>query len=234
MTDIERITRLALADQELDHLDKELAHLRARISSATVSRDEAKASLAAAQRQLTACKDAERATAREVEQYEKRRATATRALENGLGDPEAAERQVDQCTQIIDDLENRELEEMEAIEEALVALDAAEAVLAGAERFLESEQAAAPPEIEAQEAVRTTAQAERDAAWADVPRDLQRRYALVRKKKRFAAVELRDGYCVACRVKVPLQEVSDVNRGLLKHCFQCGRFLLPSKLVNPQ
>ena len=232
MTDIERIARLALADQDLDHLDKELAHLRARIPSATVARDEARASLEAAKVRLTAAKQAERATAREVETYEKRKAGAQRALETGMGDPDAAERQVAQCIQIIDDLENRELEEMEAIEEALVNLDAAEASLIGAEAFLVSETEAAPPEIATHEASRAVAQTERDQAWADVPKDLQLRYELVRKKKKYAAVELRDGYCLACRVHVPLQEASDVNRGLLKHCHSCGRFLLPSKLAT--
>ena len=60
---------------------------------------------------------AERSTHRDLEQVRTYRSRAQRALEQGLGDPEAAQRQLDQTSAQIDDLETALLERLEAQEE---------------------------------------------------------------------------------------------------------------------
>lgn len=226
MNDLDQIVALGAADAELDALDKEIAALQARIPAARGERDAAEGAVVQAKTHLEALRETERATAREVERYTRRRATAVRALETGMGNADAAQKQVEQCDAIIDDLETRQLEEMEGIEGARDALASTEATLAEAERHLTAEETTVPPILATRQNTRAGKQAARDAIWSEVPKDLQSRYTLVRKKKKTAVTFLVDGYCKSCRMKPPLETTSEIGRGFLKTCPGCGRYLV--------
>lgn len=228
MSDLDQVTALGAIDAVLDDLDKQLAKQRARVPAADAAIEVIQGQIDVAKAALKAVKTEERATARAVERYEKRRAQAQRALDSGMGDPAAADRQVQQCSAIIDDLEGTQLEQMEAVEQAAATVATAEAdlVQATADRAVDAEQA--PPIIEDLSARRAVKQAERDALEPQIHAEIRNRYAILRAKKKTAVSLMQDSTCIPCRRTVPMQDASDVRRGLLKSCRNCGRYLVMS------
>lgn len=219
------VTRLGACDAVLDDLDKRIAQQEARIPAGQDAVAAAQAAVHGAEASLKASKDAEKALAREVRLYEQRRDAATRALEHGHGDPDAAERQVSQCSDILDELETRQLEQMDVTERASEQLGRTRATLAEAEAVLATARQEAPPALESLRAERALAQSKRDAVWAPIPKEVQNRYGLVRAKRKTAVSLMIDGYCNACRRKVPLSEAADVRQDRLRSCANCGRYL---------
>jgi len=229
MTELELITALGAHDAVLDDLDKKIAAQEAREPDALEQVAAAEQELAKAQAAHKASKDAERALSRQVKLYEQRRTTATRALEGGHGDPDAAERQIAQCTEILDDLETQQLEQMEQTEAADEAIRQARAKIDEAQEVLATAREQALPELQRLRSARAAEQSKRDAIWEPIPTEVQNRYALIRKKRKTAVSKMVDGYCSACRKKVPLGEGAEIRKGLLRSCSNCGRYLvLPS------
>jgi uncharacterized protein len=228
MNEVDLIRALGDLDRELDRLQKERDQLAARGPETQAALADAQAALARAEAALGAIREEERAAARDVGLYEKRRAAASRALSEGLGDPDAAQRQVEQCAAILDDLETRQLELMESAEAASGVLTAARSDRDTHARAAAAVEAELPPGLAAIDAARAAVQPDRDAARAALPKELGLRYDLVRTKKRTAVAELRpDDTCLGCRLRAPTVEAADARRGLLRACRGCGRFLIP-------
>jgi len=168
--------------------------------------------------ELTAHRDLERART-----YQTR---ARRALEEGLGDAEAAQRQLEQTTVQIDDLETQLLEHMESGDamtekraSAATAIDSAKAHLAELLERFDGELAAHLAE-EAQQA------AEVRSIAPLLPPELKGRYEDLRAKRQWAVAIVREGACNACNKVITQQHISDIRRGLLKACMGCHRFLV--------
>jgi predicted nucleic acid-binding Zn-ribbon protein len=228
MNELDLIRALAAHDAVLDQLQRDRDALDAQLAAAEKAAADAEAAVTAARAARDAILADDRAAAREIETYEKRRATATGALERGLGDPAAAQRQIDQCSQILDDLETRRLELFEALDVARPALADAEGARDAALAARDAARVQVPAAIGALDADRATRQPDRDAARAALPKDLGLRYDLIRTKKRTAAAALQpDDTCLACRLRAPTVEAIEVRRGLLRACRGCGRFLVP-------
>lgn len=228
MNEVELIRALGDLDRELDRLQKERDQLAARGPETQAALADAGAALAQAEAALAAIREAERAAARDVGLYEKRRATASRALADGLGDPDAAQRQVEQCSTILDDLETRQLEMMEAAEAAGASVAAARAERDARAVAASAAAAEIPPGLAQIDAARAGLLPPRDAGRAALPKELGLRYDLVRTKKRTAVAELRpDDTCLGCRLRAPTAEAAEARRGLLRTCRGCGRFLVP-------
>lgn len=227
MNEPDLIRRLADLDLRIDRLDRQHEAAAATLPAAQQVLDAATEEVNDAAEALARLRERERTTAREAEQYVKRGATATRALEQGLGDSEAAQRQIDQCATILDDLETRQLEIMEALEQAEATLQARTAVQAERQAELDQIQAALPNQLAELQSARRALEPPRAHARGELPKDLGLRYDLIRKKKRTAAAPLvEDDSCDACRLRAPMMEASDVRRGLLRTCRGCGRFLI--------
>jgi len=226
MSDLEQVTALGAIDAVLDDLDKKLAKQRARVPNADDAIDVCHKTLMRSIAAHKAAKEVERTTAREVERYEKRRSQAERALESGMGDAAAADRQVQQCSSIIDELETRQLDEMEASEACDQAVKAAEAALEAAELSRAEHAKLSPPIIDDLLARRAVAQAERDALFPLLHPEVANRYTVLRRTKTVAVSLMRDSTCIPCRRTVAMAEAAEVRRGRLKACRACGRYLV--------
>ena len=65
----------------------------------------------------------------------------------------------------------------------------------------------------------------RNAAWADLPRDIQERYQRLRQTGRDPVVRVKGGMCQGCRMDIPNSHWRGVKQGQLLNCPTCGRFL---------
>ncbi|MFT7520584.1 MAG: putative nucleic acid-binding Zn-ribbon protein [Kiritimatiellia bacterium] len=216
---------LAVADLHINKAERAQTRVRTKITEATELLQDAQTLLNQRQDHLANLGSQEKQAARETQLYEKRQAAAVRALETGLGDPDAAERQVDQCQNIIADLETKQLELMEDADSTQELIEAAERQVASNHDVLTKLEQNKPRLMLAEDVVIREETDKRVLLYAQLPRERQDRYDILRKKRGTAVSRVVDGYCRACRVKVPVMEFSDVRRGLLKSCGGCGRVL---------
>ncbi len=225
--DLELIIRVYEADEKLFVAQEGLDAARALVGDAEAALAAAQSKLQAAQAAVDAGKAEERRLKREVESYEQRRSGAVRALEMGQGDPDAAERQITQCTSILDDLETQQLENFEAQEDLADTLSAAQQDVADAEETLAEARKAAPPEIDRLESAVAAAAGALDVVESETRRDVLAQYKAVRHRKRRVITEL-DGHnaCVVCHQIPPLGQLSDARRGVeLLICRGCRRWI---------
>lgn len=214
-------------DQELRDLKKkkrtlldilERAEKRSATTSELVQRLRAeRTALAARQRELS----------REVESYEARRRSANQVLERGIGDADAAERQIAQVTEKLDDLETEQLEGMERDEQLASQLAQAEKDAAEAEAFEKAERATHDERMKKLAdrwaeilPLRKATLAEMDSLTAD-------RYEGLVSRKGRAIADVVAGSCSACQMVVRQQHIADLQRDLMHACGGCGRWLLP-------
>ena len=169
---------------------------------------------------------AERSTHRDLEQVRTYRSRAQRALEQGLGDPEAAQRQLDQTSAQIDDLETALLERLEAQDALEVQKQAAKEALRAAHASLQELMATYADTLASHEQEADLQAGKLQDLASGLPSDLRVRYDGHRAKGRWAVASIREGACNACNQVVRQQHISDLRRGLLKRCLGCHRFLV--------
>ena len=226
--DLIQLLALNDADDALDTAKARLSAAKSAVKKATQQRDAALTTRDEAQAELDAAKAEERALNRKVEQYEARRATATRALEMGAGDPDAAERQISQVSQILDDSETLILELMEKQEGLTEVRDAKQKELDAQESALKAAIEAAPAAIAETTAQEASASAERDHVRAQVRKDMVVHYERVRQRKRKPVVRLNGRTCPSCQLMIGAARVSELKRGVIDIlvCPGCHRIVV--------
>lgn len=227
--DLVAISNLYAADRVIDGLRAEHEGLSGAVRAARAALEAAEARVAGAQEALAAVVAQQRKTERELGGYVDQRDRTRKLIDTGgVAEYAAAERQVAQCNAIIDDLETRSLEEMERRDGAEAELSAAKAEVAEATARLAEARAALGARdgairaelASAVEAQRTVA-AELPAAWR-VP------YAELRRRKRAVLVNVVDGNCSACGMRVTPQKVLETQKLRAVHtCVGCSGFILP-------
>jgi predicted nucleic acid-binding Zn-ribbon protein len=217
---------LAEADLALDKLDRHEARLREAIPAAEQALADA---IAAAEAARQAVKNNGREQTRlqgEIATYLTRKQGALRALEQGMGSSDAAERQVQQCGDIIDGLEERQLELMELEASEARAVSTTEQGQRDAEAALTEAKQRLVSELERMNGERTELRATRSHLHLQLDREIQNRYDLLRTRKGTAVATVVDGFCRTCRIAPPRQELADLRRGLMHSCRGCGRYLV--------
>lgn len=224
---------LATLDAVAQH-DRELRDLARRIEKAQGVLADMQAAHAAAEALHTErtqahreLRRAEKAAERKIGLYKQRRQSAIHVLENGLGDTDAAQRQIDQCENILDETETEVLELLEQqetlealIAEALAGRDEAAATLAEVEQTV-------PADVAALEAETSTVRAARELEFAKLDPSIQARYTALAARKRVAVVRIERGSCSACQRVVQPQHLADLKRGRVIPCYGCHRWLVP-------
>jgi len=204
---------------ELARVDARLAELAQRAATVGAERDE----LGARQADLEAQIASARARRAEIE----KRMYAGQAAARDL---QAMDEETKHLARHVTELEDRELEVMEALEplDAQLAADAAERAeldeaAAGHRALLAEEEQAIDREIAAD-------QAARDAAAAEVPPDLLKRYEALRAKLGgTGAARLVGDSCAGCHLVLPSMEVDRIRKAppdAVITCEQCGRILV--------
>ena len=207
--EIERLAAdLARADREVTSLDQRLNEARPR---------------------LAAMRDQERVKNRELEQYQEQRDRTRRLIDTGATPNYAAsEKQLQQTNAIIDRLETELLDLMdqrEGAERALRLLERDHAAATQAKTAAAEAKAAREPELRAGIAALLP---KREAAWREVPTDFRSPYEELRRKRRPALVNIEEGVCQGCQMRITPQWSIDVRMGRAVHqCPGCQGFLLP-------
>lgn len=216
-------------DRQLDQHRAEIERLAADVTRAERESAAADQRLADARPPLAALKDQERVKGRELEQYQEQRDRTRRMIETGATPNYAAsEKQLQQTGAIIDRLETEILDLMDRREAAERAL-----------RILERDQAAAQQARAAAQQARAEREPglragiadllpKREAAWREVPGDWRSPYEELRRKRRPALVNIEEGVCQSCQMRITPQWAIDVRMGRAVHqCPGCRGFLLP-------
>lgn len=227
--DLVAISNVWQRDAALDLLKAEHDGLTGAVTAAQAALDGARATLAAAEATLDRVKKEERANNRSLDEYVQKRDTTRRMIDTGTApDYAAAQRQLDNCLHIVDELETKGLgllEELDAATDAVTAgkkaVAAAEATLATAREKL----AARDAPIHEESAMLAKA---REGAWAELPAIYRTPYHDLRRRKRRALVNVVEGNCVQCHMRIPPQRMVEVATFKAVHtCPGCQGYLLP-------
>jgi predicted nucleic acid-binding Zn-ribbon protein len=171
-----------------------------------------------------------RANDRELAGYVEKRDRTRKMIETGSApDYAAAEKQLAGCSAVIDELETKALELMEAADAARAALAAAEKAKIDASNALaEARKALAARDAPIRAELLVQIEKQKVAA-VELPADHRVPYSELRRKKRPALVNIDDaGNCSHCSTKIPLQTVAEARSGkALVTCRGCSGWILP-------
>jgi len=226
MNELEMVARLGAADAAVDALDKEIEALERRVPAAEGELASAVTTRESASKALAAARAEEKKLDADVAAARQRKASAERALDHGLGDPRAVQHQVTTSTAQIETLESRQLEILGQIETLSSSAALAETAWKVAKSRLEESRSATAPLLATAREKRKAAAAAREEAWVPIPRELQGRYSVVRNKRRTAITASVNGYCTQCSVAIPRQDLIDLDKGLLRACPGCSRYIV--------
>jgi predicted nucleic acid-binding Zn-ribbon protein len=172
-------------------------------------------------------KTEERTQQRRLDELGASRKAALRVLETGVGNADAAQRQLERCDQLIDESESAMLEVLEAQDGAQRALAQATEQLERAQKELAQGQARLPSVITRAEGEVATLRAERETWYQKLPGELRSRYDGFRARGRYAVARIKSGGCEACGYSVQPQMLLDLQRGRLVVCHGCHRWFSP-------
>jgi len=226
---VTQLVALARADLAIVHSRKRIQTLKEKTNGLRAEGLAASRTVDQAKAHLVELKRTEIAAQQKLESYQTRRKTAIRALESGLGDPDAAERQLTQCGSIIDELEISILETFEAQDEAAIAIEFAK------QKVQDQSTTRANFQIECERETPTltdlihTKQGLRRQLIDGLEITISKRYERLRRSKGTAVARVIDHCCRSCQLAMPMQDHSDLRRGLEVHCRKCGRWLFASE-----
>ena len=163
-----------------------------------------------------------------VRTYEHQRNMAVRALEQGAGTADAAERQIEQCDRILDDAETQILQLMEDQERITDEIEAAQSALAAVTEVLTEHERDVPGEIQGYRAEYQQHKTRRTEAFARLEPDKQERYKKLRERRGSAVALIKDKSCHRCGRVVQSQHLGDILKGKIMPCHGCARWLIPT------
>ncbi len=227
--DIRALSALWAVDEEMDQIRSVLEQLADRIRNEAARQDSLKKEHQAMQERLDQNQKETRAVHRRCQDYIKKRDTARAMIEEGRApDFFVAQKQLDQCAAIVDELEFEELELMEAREEMEIHQRGLEHKMA--EQAAVLQQASAEQRRERPGRVERYRQLQplRVERRAEVQRFLHSAYDSLREREKVPLVPLDGDICSQCYLGAPPQMVLEVTTGKRAHnCRGCGAWLLP-------
>jgi len=222
---VNTLVTLARADLAIVHAQKKMKALKAKTVSLSNDRKKADKRLIDAENALIDLKRNEINYQQKIETYIKRTKTAVQALEKGLGDPDSAQKQITQCGDIIDNLEISILENLDAQESAATAiLMAKESVVEHTDKTTVFQTESRIQSLELGELV-SAKTAARTQLIKGLDVTIRNRYENLRRSKGTAVARVVDSCCRTCQLALPMQDVSDLQRGREISCRKCGRWL---------
>jgi predicted nucleic acid-binding Zn-ribbon protein len=218
----------------VDALDRELRSLRAnvtaehqKVADAAANELATAAIVVAALAALEQNRATEKELNRKVERYQMRRTSALRVLEGGPGEPLSAQKQMEQCEAILDDVETEQLEILEQRDTLTDNRIAADAAVEAAKAHSTTLAVQVPAALAKLEARIREATAERERRFGALPRELSRRYTDLVRTRKTAVAHVWRGACSSCRRVVQNQHLADLKRGVIQPCGGCHRWLIP-------
>lgn len=230
-----QISITANFDQEISTIDAAVTHQKRSLAEAVAVLKRVKTALTKQEQKLSSTRSEEGRLQKEIEKLQRRHRSANRVLEGETtsGDPAAAERQVQQCADLIDERETLVLEILENRD----MLEQEKAILlkefTSLEESLEATQQSVPVEISRLIDTRSGIFSQRENAFARLPPEIQQRYISVSRRRGIPIARIVGDCCSACYYKVASQHRSDIVRGLIAPCKSCGRWLLVEDEASP-
>ena len=222
---IDIIVRLAREDLAILHARKKIREAIEAQKKTKQDLKDAEDHLSKMRSALATLKGEEQRLQQEIETYERRRSTAHRVLETGNGDPDAAERQLKQCADIIGELESELLMNLDSHEQTdgdivhhTVALTTLGQSTVDTLSTLTETIAQCEQTIHEKKTSRTHIASQLESF-------LLKRYEQLRQSKGTAVARVVDECCRSCRLAIPMQDQSDLRRGREIACKKCGRWL---------
>ncbi len=224
--DLVRLRQMDTHDRNAASASKAARALRDDRRAREQALSDAEAHLAQIKADAQSLRTAELTAQRDLERARTYQTRARRALEGGLGDADAAQRQLDQTTVQIDDLETQLLEHMESGDAMVERRASAESAIGDAKAHLAELLERYDGELAAYIAEEAQQAAEVRSIALLLPPELRGRYEDLRARRQWAVAVVREGACNACNKVVTQQHISDLRRGLMKACMGCHRFLV--------
>ena len=215
-------------DQTLEKLHQSMKKAQRRLLSAESEVKAASQHLEDRQNAAKRTRLEELALQDKVRTYEHQRGMAIRALEQGAGTADAAERQIDQCDRILDDAETHILQLMEDQERITDEIEAARSALTEVTEVLTEQERAVPSEISDYRSQYQQHKAERTEAFTRLEPSLQERYTKLRERRGSAVSLIKDKSCHRCGRVVQAQHLGDILGGKIMPCHGCARWLIPT------
>jgi predicted nucleic acid-binding Zn-ribbon protein len=212
-----------------DRLRAEHEALSAAVGAATKAAEVGKVELAAAGEAKEAVRKEERASARNLDEYAQKRDATRQMIDTGTAqDYDAAQRQLENCLRLVDELETKGLELLDRLDAAEAAQQRASRTLAEAEAVLVEARARLAARDTPIRAELAQALQDREAAWGAVRPEHRGPYNDLRRRKRRALVNTLDGNCAQCAMRIPPQRIVEVQLDRAVHtCPGCQGFVLP-------
>lgn len=230
-----QISITANFDQEISTIDAAVTRQKRSLVEAVAVLKRVKTALTKQDQKLSATRSEEGRLQKEIEKLQRRHRSANRVLEGETtsGDPEAAERQVQQCADLIDERETLVLEILENRD----MLEQEKAVLlkeiASLDESLKAAQQSVPVEISRLTDTRSGVFGQRENSFSKLPPEIQKRYIAITRRRGTPIARIVGDCCSACYFKVASQHRSDIVRGLMAPCKSCGRWLLVDAEASP-
>ncbi len=226
--DLVAISNLYAADRAIDALRGEHEALSSAVRAAREGVAAAEAVVKTSEAAVATVVSMQRTTDRELEDYVDKKKRAQKLIDTGAGDYASAERQVAQCAAIIDQLETRALELMEQRDAAEQALAAARRELAARQAELESARAKLSARDVPIRAELAAALDKQRAVSPELPSIYRQHYDDLRRRKRAVLINVTDGCCSVCAMRIPPQKFVETQKDRAVHvCVGCGGYILP-------
>ena len=225
--DLEALTALWAEDQALTALQNGLSGLEAKVAACGRELEKARTAHGVLEEERAGYKERDHALSRRLDTYVKRRDRTKKQLDAGIvSDFVVAQKQLDECSTIVDEIETDLLELYEEIEDcegrmekSRTSMGLREVKLGEASGKLDGRL----PDLEASIASQT---AKRDEARTGVRSDYRSRYDLLIQKGREPIAPLRGQECGGCFKRIPQERVENHKRAVgVVTCPACSRFL---------
>lgn len=225
-TELDLLLPVARADDALADLRERISRAEAKVAAAAAVAAEREQRVAAIEVEHMGLRREERKHQEALRKAEGLRKQANDALAAGLGDAAAAERQIERCSEIIDQSETAILEILgqrdDLDREALaVAAELAEARATHARVVGET-----APQLQSWRNEAAAREAVRGRALEGVPDHLVQVYTELRRSRGRAFARIERESCSACSWVVPVQRRLDLRSGRVLPCDGCGRWLV--------
>ena len=223
-----QIAKTAALDREIATLDAQVARHERALRVAQEAVEAVQHAIGDVDHELSLNKHQEGQINKDIEKLQRRRASATRVLDGTVtaGDPAAAQRQLEQCNDLLDDRETEVLEVLEQRDEILARRQSLHESLAEKKEVLLAAQSSTPEAVSRLKETRLTLASSRQEAFSVLPQEVQRRYNDMTRRRGTPIATIIKQACSACHFTVAAQHRSDLARGLIVPCKSCGRWLI--------
>ena len=226
-SELSNLLRLSELDTVLSKLARTVVATERAIVKQSSHLDDLERQITASQKKETLLHEAEQSYNRKMRRYQSMIETGNTALERGLGDAASALKQVEQCSTILDELENQLLElfeQQETLATTLVTTTQASAQAKQEFPALQEQTKLQLTELATQQQLHAT---ERKRVRATMNIEFLERYDLMRSRKGSPVAHIQNNACQICNQTVAQQQIHELRRERLEICRGCSRWLAP-------